>query len=193
MDDELSVEQAEAMDFLSPLMIPLHEGWHSAVGKYQSYAPEHIADHDDTAAAICIRCHMWTYVQNQIQGMPGVALLDARGLRLVNYFDRYVIRLKQVDGRGRHANYPTDQQVEFDKDIPLPGIPRAAIRVTSGYQLNEAADAIERIMVARILDKSTLWLSQVNVVAAEPVWEDITPQRLPGTARVDARFRRAGR
>jgi len=188
----MSVEQAEAMDFLAPLLVNFHEGWHSAHGIYRSYDAEHSADHDDSTVASCVRCHMWAYVQNQIDGKPGVALLNVRGLKLLNFQDRYVLRFKQVNKAGQHHNYRTDQQNDFDQDVVLDGIPPAAMRLTSGYQLNAAGDAVERVLVARILGKSVLWLSQINVVAAEAQWENITPVRFPGTARVDARFRRAG-
>jgi hypothetical protein len=192
MDDGLDAEQNEAMEFLEPLLVLLHEGWHAAHSKYRSYDPEHTADHDDSTAASCVRSHMWAYVQNQIDGRPGVTLLNVRGLKLLNYFDRYVLRFKQVNKAGLHHNYPTDQQNDFDQNVTLPELPPEAIRLTSGYQLSAAGDSIERVMIARILGKSALWLSQINVIAAEPVWEDITPARFAGTARVDARFRRRG-
>src|SRR3954468_4235136 len=95
MDEELQAEQAEAMTFLQPLLVPFHEGWHSAQSTYRAYDPKHTADHDDSAAASCVRCHMWTYVRNQIDGMPGVVLLNRRGLDLLNYFDHYVFRFDQ--------------------------------------------------------------------------------------------------
>jgi hypothetical protein len=191
--DELQAEQAEAMDFLGPLLPLFHEGWHSAHATYRDYDPKHTADHDDSTAASCVRCHMWAYVQNQIAGRPGVNLLNVRGLDLLNYYDRYVFRFKKVNKIGLHRNYPTDQQDDFDKDIPFPELPPAAIRLTSGYQPNEAADAVERVLVTRVLGRSVLWVSQINVVAAEPIWADITPTRLRGTSRVDARWQRAGR
>jgi hypothetical protein len=192
MDDEVDPEQAEAMDFLKPLLVSFHEGWHGAQSTYQDYDPQHAADHDDTTVANCIRCHMWAYVQNQIDGMPGVTLLNARGLKLLNYYDRYVLRFKQVDKFGIHQNVRTDQQNDFDQGEPLPDIPPAAIRLTSGYQQTAAADAIERVLIARIFGRSVLWLSQINVIAAESAWTDITPVRIDGTSRVDARFRKKG-
>jgi hypothetical protein len=118
--------------------------------------------------------------------------LNVKNLKLLNFYDRYVLRFKQVNKFGMHQNYPTEQQHEFDRDVPLDGIPPAAIRLTSGYQLNAAGDAIERVLIARILGRSALWLSQINVISAEAAWEDITPARFSGTRRVDARFRRGG-
>src|SRR3712207_6592568 len=97
MDDDLQAELAEAMEFLKPILPLFHEGWHLAHSKYRAYNPEHTADHDDSTAASCVRCHMWAYVQNQIDGRDGVKLFSVRGLKLLNYFDRYVFRFKQVN------------------------------------------------------------------------------------------------
>jgi hypothetical protein len=192
-DEQLVDEQEEAMSFLDPLLVLFHEGWHASQAKYRSYDPEHTVEHDDSTAASCVRCHMWAYVRRQIDGRPGVTLLNVRGLKLLNFFDRYVLRFKQVNKAGLHTNFPTEQQNDFDQDVDLPDLPPAAIRLTSGYQLTAGGDAIERVVVARILGRSVLWLSQVNVVQAEAEWTDITPARLAGMSRVDARFRRAGR
>lgn len=190
VDDGYDAEQSAAMEFLQPLLIPFHEGWHAAHGIYRSYDPAHTADHDDSTAASCVRSHMWAYVQNRIAERPGVSLLNVRGLKLVNFHDRYVLRFKQVDRSGLHQNYQTDQQNDFDKGVTLPDIPPAAIRLTSGYQLSVAADAIDRILIARVHGRSVMWLVQINVVAAEAEWSDITPARFTGTRRVQATSRR---
>ena len=192
MDPELEAEQEAAMSFLAPLLLHLHEGWHSAQSKYQAYDPEHTADHDDSTAASCLRCHMWAFVQNQLVGMPGVNPLKVRGLKLINYYDRYVLRFKKVDPSGIHANYPTPQQDDFDRDIPFSEFPDEAIRLTSGYQLDAAAGGIERVLIARLFGKSVLWLSQINIIAAEANWENVTQPRFGGMGRIDARFRRRG-
>jgi hypothetical protein len=192
MHDPNEMEQNEAMEFLEPLLVPLHEGWHSAHAKYLSYDPEHTADHDDSTAASCVRSHMWAYVRNQLDGRPGVTLLNVRGLKLLNFFDRYVLRFKQVNGNGMHHNYPTNQQNDFDQDVPFPEFPPEAIRLTSGYQLSAAGNSLERVMIARIAGRSAVWLSQINVISAEAIWEDITPARFAGTSRIDARYRRRG-
>src|SRR5215207_7906278 len=130
MDDDFEAEQTESMDFLEPLLVHFHEGWHGAQSRYRSYDPEHLADHDDTCAANCVRCHMWGFVQNQIGDMPGVNLLDVRGLKLLNYHDKYVLRFKKVDRLGLHQNYQTEQQDDFDRNVVFPEFPSEAIRLT---------------------------------------------------------------
>jgi hypothetical protein len=89
-----------------------------------------------------------------------------------------------VDRLGRHQNYQTKQQRDYDDQLPLPHIPPEAFRLTCGYQPNAVGDGIERIVVARPHGRDIRWCSQVVVVGAEASWEDITP-RLPGTARTD--------
>nr|USU33806.1 hypothetical protein NG677_09160 [Methylobacterium sp. OTU13CASTA1] len=192
MDPELEAQQEAAMESLAPLLVHFHEGWHGAQSKYRSYDPSHTVEHDDSTAASCLRCHMWAFVQNQIVGLDGVTPLTVRGLKLINYFDKYVLRFKKVDKAGLHANYPTAQQDDFDRGESFPDFPDKAIRLTCGYQLDAAADAIERVLIARISGKSVLWLSQINVIAAEAAWENVTPARFVGMGRVDARFRRRG-
>lgn len=104
--------------------------------------------------------------------------------------DETVWRFKLVDGAGRHSNYQTQQQKDFDDQLELPGIPPPAIRLTSGYQPDDAAQAIERILVARPLGPSIRWVAQINLSEGEASWTDITPPRLPGTDRFDYRGRR---
>lgn len=193
MDDEQQAEQAEAMEFLGPLLAPFHEGWHGAQSTYLSYDKKHTAEHDDTTAANCVRCHMWHYIQGQMDGRAGVNLLYSRGLKLVNYYDKYLLRFKKVDKFGLHQNVHTEQQDAFDRGADIPGLPPAAIRLTSGYQLAPGAETIERVVIARVYDRSVVWASAVDVIAAEARWEDITPARFGGTSRLDARFARRGR
>lgn len=193
MDPTIEAEEKEAMDFLSPLLPLFYEGWGISQSTYRGYPAAALADHDDATAHACVRSHMMAYVINQIDGRPGVHLLNARGLKLLNYFDRYVIRFKHVDGRGLHRNYPTEQQEDFDKDFDIPGLPQEAVRLTSGYQLDAAGESIERVVMSRVLGKNVLWQAQINVIAAEAQWVDITPDRFAGTGRVQAVFKKNGR
>jgi hypothetical protein len=129
-------------------------------------------------------------IRRRLDGQHGCNLLDVRGFHVLNYRDEAVLRFKKVDSSGRHSAYQTDQQKEFDDQKTIPGIPPAAVRLTCGYQNSPSGDAIERIIIARPMGRSILWTSQVTVIDAAADWVDITPERLPGTGRVD--FRRRG-
>jgi hypothetical protein len=184
-------DEALCMEIAQPLLRDMHEAWHAAFTTYRVEYPEKvIAEHDDTTAANCIRSHMWTDMLRRFDGRPGCALLTIRQLRILNYRDLLVFRFKKVNSEGRHHNYQTKQQMNFDDQLPLPGIPSAATRLTSGYQPDIIGEMIERIIISRPMGLHTTWAAQVNVVGDTASWVDITPERLLGTERIDFRPRR---
>ncbi len=89
---------------------------------------------------------MLSEVVSRFDGRDGYRVQRLRGLALLNYRDVIVWRFKKVDGSGRHQNYQTKQQRDFDDQLILPGIPEAATRLTSGYQPDAAAEGIERVL-----------------------------------------------
>ena len=191
----VEMDQEDCMALVQPLLTRWHDGWHYAHDLYRSYPPELSADHDDSTAAACVRRHMWVWLQNNLMSIPGVNFLSAgetRQLDLLNYQDRAVVRFKKVDSAGRHSNFLTGQQGDFDREKPLPGIPPEAVRLTCGYEPAPSGEAIRRVIVARVFGPSVLWASQVNVVDDAAAWEDITPARIAGTNRIQERPRKAG-
>jgi hypothetical protein len=127
---------------------------------------------------------------------PGVNFVDSRGLHLLNYEDKAVLRAKKVNGLGQHTNYPTQQQQDFNDEMPLPGLPESAVRLIAGYQLDPIGASIERVMIVRRIGGDVVWTAQVVPAAEGQVaWHDITPDRIPGTGRTDfdARAARARR
>ena len=140
------MEQEECMEVVDGLLAPWHEGWHFAYDRYLSYPPKLSADHDDTTAAGIIRCHMWSWLLNNEPRLAGATLNPVgatKQLKVMNFRDQAVIRFKKVDGYGRHANLLTEQQDDFDRQRPLPGIPQEAVRLTCGYEPSPAGDGTQ--------------------------------------------------
>jgi hypothetical protein len=191
---KMEEDEARCMALAQPLLRDLHEAWHAAFAMYRvKYPEEVIAEHDDITTANCIRSHLWTDILRRFGERPGCALLAIRNLKILNYRDELVFRFKKVNGEGRHHNYQTKQQMDFDDQLPLPGIPSAATRLTSGYQPDAIGDVIERIIVSRPMGTRTTWAAQVNVIGDTASWVDITPVRLAGTERIDFHPRRRRR
>lgn len=190
-DSNGNVDQERCMALAAPLLIDLHQAWYEAFGQYLKYPAEFTAEHDDTTAANCIRSHMWTEVVRRFDGRHGCKLLSLGRLNLLLYKNDVVWRFKKVDGSGRHQNYQTKQQRDYDDQLELPGLPGAAVRLTSGYQPDGAGQAIDRVIVSRPLGKSMMWAAQTNVIDNAASWVDITPRRLAGTDRFDYRARRS--
>ena len=192
--DEHDDDITRCMTIIQPLLADLYEGWEAAHKLYREEYPASIlAEHTDAVAAACVRQHQWMEVERRFGEMRGVALLNIRGLKVINWRDRAVLRLKKLDRAGRHSNYQTQQQRDFDGQEPLPGIPKAAVRLTSGYQLDAAGESIERHIIARPMGRAIAWAAQVNMVEEKAAWTDITPRRLAGFERFDFRRSRKGK
>src|SRR4051812_28046735 len=157
-------DESGCMAIAEPLLRDFYQAWSAAFGMYRAKYPEEvIAEHDDTTAANCIRAHMWTEVVRRFDRRAGCTLLNVRKLKVLNYRDLLVFRFKKVNSEGRHHNYQTKQQRDFDDQLPLPGIPAAATRLTSGYQPDAIGDVIERIIISRPMGQQTTWAAQVNL------------------------------
>jgi hypothetical protein len=146
-----------------------------------------LADYDEGAAAKCIHRHQVMLARQRLDPLPGVNVINVRGLEVVDIEGRVCMRFKKVNGAGRGRNLETLQQLAFDRQRPLPGLPDAATRVVAGYKPNAANTAIERVLIACPMGRTMLWTVQV-VLTEERTWVDITPLRLDGTYR----YRRPG-
>ncbi len=153
--------------------------------RYQTdYPPLIRAEHDNTAAAKNVHRHVLAEVTMAVDGIRGLAMVDVRGLNVLNILDRIVLRFKKMDEEGRSVSYPTPQARDFDRQLPLPNLPIAAARLTFGYEPDLAFSAIVRVLVACPLGPRAHWCAQVNdEVGGAASWVDITPRRLPGTER----------
>lgn len=177
MDDDQERELAIA----EPLLRDFYDGWQAAADMYASYPEAALAEHNETTAANCMRSHMFFEVKRRFGDRPGCAVKDIRQLKVLLYQDKQVWRFKKLDRTGRHSNYPTQQQIDYDDQWPLPGIPERATRLTSGYMLDPTGQSIERIVVSRVVGRDVLWVVQTSMVGSAFEVQDITPVRIPGT------------
>lgn len=181
MDDEQTKQLAEAQ----PLLREFYDAWHAAALKYAEYPKDLAAEHDDTAAAVCVRRHMFHEVMRRFDDRPRCVIRDIRGLKVLIYKDTQVWRFKKLNWAGRHSNYQTQQQEDFDDQWPLKGIPEEATRLTSGYMLDATGQVMERIVVSRVLGRDVLWVAQTTILDDQMEVQDITPARMPGTDAID--------
>jgi hypothetical protein len=183
------LDEGRCMGVLEPYLYRIAACIRRGFGKYQGYPTEYRADHDNRAAANCVHSHILTEVSAEFIDIPGAAVLNARGLRVLNVRDRVVGRFKRVNEEGRSRSYPTDQLRNFDRQLRLPLIPTAAARVTFGYEPDLAFSEIVRVVVSCPLGPTILWCAQVEIdESGKAAWRDITPRRLTGTER----YRRYG-
>lgn len=176
-------DQNEAMEATGPILPVIYGILDAAVAFYfsEAYSDAARADHDDRAMANCIYSHAEKRMLGAVDTVPGLVPLRIRGLSVLNYQDKALTRFKKVRANGRHSNYQTRQQQDYDDQNSLPGIPEPAFRLTAGYQLDAAGSALERIMIARPIGREIFWTAQVMMIDGTAAWEDITPRRFGGT------------
>lgn len=180
-DLDLSANMAVLEPYLAALAGAVRRGFST----YQEHYPDVVkAAHDNAAAAKNVHRHILEEITIAIADLGGLALVDARGLMVLNIHDRALLRFKKMDEEGNSASYPTKQAQAFDRQLPLPNLPPAATRLTFGYEPDLAYSAIVRILTACPLGRRTHWCVQVNEEdAGVASWVDITPQRFLGTER----------
>jgi hypothetical protein len=180
-------DQSAAMEALSPVLPMIYGILDDAVSFYFSdnYSDAARADHDDRAMASCIYSHAEKRMWQAVETVPGLTAIRVQGLLVLNFRDRTLARFKKVRPNGRHSNYQTQQQQDYDDQLPLPGIPEPAYRLTAGYQLDAAGASLDRIMIARPIGRSVLWTAQVMISEGVADWQDITPKRFAGTEATD--------
>ncbi len=184
----MSADQDEALK-------PLHDCLYEGMAFYQTsenYSAAAVAQQRERTVAGCVNDHAFHNLREALDGKPGCHFPNIRGLEILNFKDLAVIRIKKVNGAGRWRNARTKQQIDYDAQLPLTGIPSEAVRLVAGYQPDPAFSGVQRVIISAPLGKTIAWAAQVVIIDDVASWTDITPARLPGTARTDFDKRRKG-
>jgi hypothetical protein len=177
MDEQFEIEQQAAMRVLEPYFAQIAGIYDWAVQLYnEDTTPRARAEHDARAALAAIYNHAWKGMLREFGEEPGFHFLEVRGLNVLNIRDEVVLRSKRVDANGRHRNHDNQQQRDFDRQKPLPGLSAGAVRLVIGYELDPAFSTVVRVIARRPLGQ---WVAQIVLVDDAYTWEDITPAQLP--------------
>lgn len=173
--------QDEAMSHLDPVLEELDAICRGGLARYQEYPADVRIEHDSRATAACIYTHMVTLADDMLTEKPGVVFKIIRGLKVWIIGDRATIRFKKMDEDGRTRNYPTKQARDFDRQLPLPGIPCPPLNLVVGYLPNELGTEVKRVQVARPSSGGAVdWCAAIvpteEQVAGQPRWIDVTRQ-----------------
>lgn len=187
-------DQAKAMAAAGPVLAGLYGVLNDAVSFYfgPDYSDAARAEHTTRAVANNIYAHAEKRVQGFADSTSGMGIINVRGMVVANYLDVALFRFKKVNGDGKHSNYQTEQQQNYDDQLSFKELPDPAIRLTVGYELDAAGVGLNRIMIARPIGRSIFWTAQVTLIdPSSAVWQDITPDRLAGTDDSDFDAERA--
>lgn len=172
-------DQAEAMGLVADALPFLYNNLHDATAFYfgEDYSDEARATHDTRAMASCIYSRVEKQMTERVENLPGARVQRHRQLTVLNWQGRVAVRAKKVNAQGRASNYLTDQQLDYDFQMELPGIP-SAFRLVAGYKLDAFNTSLEGVMITRPVGKQIWWTAQVVMLEKTVEWEDITPPNL---------------
>lgn len=189
----MSADQEESMALIEPILQILHDSLYNGMGFYKdskNYSAAAAAQQRDRTAAGCVNDHAFHSLREALEGQAGCRFPSIRGLEVLDHKGKALIRIKKVNGAGRGRNATTQQQIDYDAQLPLPGLPPKAIRLVAGYQADPAFNSVQRVIISAPLGKTISWAAQVVILEGATSWVDITPPRFAGTENTDFAQRR---
>lgn len=105
-------------------------------GYFKSLSPDQRADLGPRTRASAIHDFMRREAERTFAMIPRVACLDVRGLFVLNFDDRVVVRFKKLEADLRSRGLETQQSLGFVEQGELEGIPAGVPHLEAGYVLN---------------------------------------------------------
>jgi hypothetical protein len=144
---------------------------------YRGYPAEVLVEHSPRAAATNVYDHMVAEAERRWIDRRSIVPRNVRGLKVWIIGPDAVLRFKKMDEDGRSRQYPTKQARDFDRGLPLPGLPEPAIRMTAGYLLDPTQTQFIRAQVSKPRGPAIEWCVAI-VPPTEPgrpaTWQDLT-------------------
>lgn len=172
--------QDQAMSQLDPIFDELDTIGRGGLARYQQTPADLRIEHDSRATASCTYSHMVVLADELLGDKPGVVFKIIKNLKVWIIGERATIRFKKMDEDGRWSNAPSQQQRDFDRQLPLPGIPFPPLNLVVGYWPNALGTDVERVQVARPCGKAIDWCAAIvptsDRIIGQPRWIDVTRQ-----------------
>jgi hypothetical protein len=182
------ISQSEAESVLNPYKPKLQRVIYDAWAEWERIPDEHRSKLNARARANCLYAFMVHYARVYFADEPEVTLLERRGLFLIGIANRITIRFKKLRHGKKTSNIMTHQQINFNLQLDLPGIPKA-VRLTVGYILDVTQTRIKDVVVTLFQGRQLEWDFSINPQVATVVQMPINATQPPRKARVRAKKR----
>ncbi|MEM7046960.1 MAG: hypothetical protein AAF442_04840 [Pseudomonadota bacterium] len=167
------LNQEEAHEILAPYIPDMAKAPHLGLDRYNSSVePGARAEHRPSTSANSIYDHTWAELIEKLGEKVGLHFLEINGLKILNFDDKLVLRLKKVDQQGQHSNISTKQQKAFDAQESIPGLPFE--RLILGYEPDQVFSRVIRVTIRPVHRE---WAVQIHD-RQEDNWEIVSQQFL---------------
>jgi hypothetical protein len=150
----VSCDEAERL--LSPHQAAFREIMESAWKEWERIPVELRSKLNARARANCLYDFIVHQARAHFQSLRDVEIIEKRGLFLLGFAGRIILRFKKLRANRLCSNVPTNQQLRFSLQLELPGIPLAT-RLNVGYMLDIAQTGIDSILVTLQSGREVLW------------------------------------
>ena len=100
-------------------------------------------------------------VRSQFGDMVGVNIIETKSGRFLVTVEGIVLLFKHVDVGYKPSNYPTRESIAFNKQLPLPGVPKGP-RLVIGYQLNALETELTGVFVILLKGNNVMWYYELG-------------------------------
>ena len=154
-----------AADILTPHIPILHACFKAAWESWERFGavlPELRYVLTPRTRAGFVNDHICQEVKVRFAGVPNARVEEVSGLVLLTLHDlsteepALIMRFKKLNRELLSSNIPTAQQIEFSRQLRLPGFP-SVTRLTAGYQLDMLQSAIQDLWVTCAVQNNVLW------------------------------------
>lgn len=170
----------EAMEAVEPFIDDFDAICRHGLATYRLYPPSILLDHSPRTAANCVYSHMLAEALARFTDRPGIRHFTVRNLEVWVIGEVATVRLKKMDEDGRSRSYPTQQQLDYDRQMQLPGLPYPPLNLVAGYLPDPTGTEVERVQIARPMGRSIDWCAAIvpleDRIVGEPRWIDVTRQ-----------------
>jgi len=157
MEPEEDPDKALVLSALGRIRVSLCDAWFDGFDNWRAEITDTAkAQLTSRSRACCVNDFAVESAKQLLAGVEGVELDVALGFFKIYVDDRFVVRLKRLNGNRLARNVKTAQQRDYYLDRPINGIRNWCTRITAGYLLTPAEDAIENVFVTRQYGQRTL-------------------------------------
>ena len=115
------------------------------------------------ARAIIVHNHITDLARKAFADDPGVHVGDNRGFLVLTIEEQLVIRFKKYkNGNFTTSNIPTQQQLQFEYQLQLSGMPPEATKLVAGYLLDELQTSIGTIAITCRVGPDLQWMLDIS-------------------------------
>jgi hypothetical protein len=182
-DSPASISQEDAEVLLQPHLPKLKQVIFDAWAEWGKIPAVRRSKMNTRARAAILHSFMVHFAKVHFPQTNQVTPLERRGLFLIGIGGVVTIRFKKFRYGKRTSNIQTNQQIDFDLQIDLPGIPKAA-RLTVGYILDASQTAIKDVLITFRQAQRLLWDFSIAGTQAQ-----VVRMPLPAAKSADATVR----